>query len=30
MDLVSIEMAKCEILCANCHRKYHAGLIDAA
>ena len=23
------EIAKCVILCSNCHRKYHAGLIDA-
>ncbi len=22
------EIAKCEILCGNCHRKYHAGIIE--
>lgn len=27
-DLISEELKKCVLLCANCHREYHAGLFD--
>jgi hypothetical protein len=27
-DRVREEISKCVILCANCHRKHHAGLLD--
>lgn len=27
-NIILEEVAKCVILCSNCHRKYHAGLID--
>ena len=27
-EWLSQEIAKCVCLCANCHRKVHAGLID--
>lgn len=28
LDLVREEIAKCIVLCANCHRRYHAGTVD--
>lgn len=27
-EIVENELRKCVLLCANCHREYHAGLID--
>lgn len=27
LDKIKTEMQKCCILCSNCHRKFHAGLI---
>lgn len=27
-DLISKELQKCILLCSNCHRELHAGLID--
>jgi hypothetical protein len=28
LDRVVNEMKKCVVLCANCHRKHHAGILD--
>lgn len=28
VDLIKSEITKCVILCANCHREHHAGLLD--
>lgn len=28
IDHIKSEMAKCIVICANCHRKVHAGLIS--
>lgn len=30
LDRVKLEVEKCVVLCANCHRKFHAGVIDLA
>ena len=27
-NLVKAEIAKCVVLCANCHRKHHAGVLN--
>ena len=26
-ELIDLEVSKCILLCANCHREYHAGLL---
>ena len=28
VSVLLVEIEKCEVLCANCHRKVHAGLLD--
>jgi hypothetical protein len=30
MERLLKEIAKCDILCANCHAKHHAGIIQSA
>ncbi len=27
-DLLKLELDKCILLCSNCHREYHAGMLD--
>lgn len=29
-DRLRAEVAKCDVVCANCHRKFHAGLLVSA
>jgi len=28
VELIELEIEKCEVICANCHRKLHAGEIE--
>lgn len=28
LDKIKSEIDKCELVCSNCHRKHHAGVID--